>query len=471
MSYAVELLPTQRRFFECPADVDVDVALYQGGFGSGKTWIGCLLGLTLLQKEGRGFPGFTLLVTAQSYPMLRDTTIKQYLRFMRQMGMVEGKHYRHNKSENIITFPIWNGAEILFRSVGDNPESIRSINAGAVQIEEATLITETAFRELLGRLRQLGRGKRHRMFMHSNPQAVKGWVHRRFVEQGGLVEERMEDGTTVRVNFRRLIAPTVENPHLPPGFIATLKSELDPDGYRVFVLGEDGDYRKGLVVKHYSDENRRDDDMVPGHPVHISCDFNVDPCMWVIGQRFGERFHVFDEIVIEDTNVNEMVDELAARYPADIIKAPVTINGDASGGNRHVSTDKPNETSYVILVNRLKHHGYRDVRVSIHDSNPPILSRVQAFNSAVCDADGRVRFTHHSRCKWLRESLENERWKEGTSQIDTPTTHQIKQDPKLKYRGHIFDAVSYWVEYYQPIKHARPKDAPVTFDPGLSFDL
>ena len=39
------LLDKQREFIEIPHNASLDVAIYQGGFGSGKTWCGSLLGI------------------------------------------------------------------------------------------------------------------------------------------------------------------------------------------------------------------------------------------------------------------------------------------------------------------------------------------------------------------------------------------------------------------------------------------
>ena len=69
-----ELLKSQKEFLEVPHDLEMDVCVYQGGFGSGKTWAGSLLGLLLALK----FPGITGLVGAQTYSLVRDTTLLSY---------------------------------------------------------------------------------------------------------------------------------------------------------------------------------------------------------------------------------------------------------------------------------------------------------------------------------------------------------------------------------------------------------
>ena len=45
-----KLLDKQKEFIEIPHSNSLDVAMYQGGYGSGKTWCGSLLGILLAQK-------------------------------------------------------------------------------------------------------------------------------------------------------------------------------------------------------------------------------------------------------------------------------------------------------------------------------------------------------------------------------------------------------------------------------------
>ena len=47
------LLKSQKKFLEIPHDNMLDVCVYQGGFGSGKTFVGSLLGVLLAIKYPR----------------------------------------------------------------------------------------------------------------------------------------------------------------------------------------------------------------------------------------------------------------------------------------------------------------------------------------------------------------------------------------------------------------------------------
>lgn len=421
---------------EIPHDKKLDVAIYQGGFGSGKTWCGSLLGILLARK----FAGSRGLVGAKEYELVRKTTLVSYLEHLDALGYVAGKDYKYNKIDKIIKFS--NGSEILFSSL-DDPEKFKSLNLHWAEIEEASQISDSSFKQLIGRLRNTYRGPnwknfRYRLFGHTNPQPDKGWIWERFVENK-------------QPNYRLIIAPTTNNIYLPEHFIQSMKDSFDEEYFRINVMGEFGNYNSGLVVKGFSDENKKNLKYCPNLPLHLTCDFNVDPMMWAVAHKDDENVYFFDEIVIENTTTQQCIDEFLRRYPNH--KAEIIINGDASGDNRNTQSEY---TNYVIIKNALHKHGYTNVKFALRDYNPPILNRVSSFNARVRNAKGqRHLFVDPRRCKYIMQNIYNLRFKEGTSLIDAPTIHKLKQDRNTKFLLHIFDAISYLTEYYWPIRVER----------------
>ena len=77
-----KLLPKQQEFLKIPHNDMLDVAIYQGGFGSGKTWAGSLLGIMLSQK----YAGSRGLVGANEYELVRKTTLVSYLEHLERFG-------------------------------------------------------------------------------------------------------------------------------------------------------------------------------------------------------------------------------------------------------------------------------------------------------------------------------------------------------------------------------------------------
>lgn len=425
-----ELLKSQREFMEIPHNYSLDVAVYQGGFGSGKTFSGSLLGILLCKK----FPGIRGLVGAQTYTLVRDTTLQSYFEHLDNFGLTEGIDYEWSNSTQKLIFK--NGSEILFRHF-DEPNKLKSLNLGFVEIEEMSDTPYSTFKMLLGRMRQTVKSEwknfRYRIFGHTNPEFHRGWVYKTFVEE-------------YKPNYRLISAPTTQNKFLPDGFCDELKKLYDDEYYRIFVLAQNGMYDSGLVVKDFSDKNVKEIKYQQDMDLHISCDFNVDPMCWVLAHKTDKKAFFFDEIVIENTTTAKACDEFCRRYPKH--KGKIIINGDASGDNRSCTSEF---TNYVIMKKQLAKHGYTDVEIRIKAFNPPIKNRVAAFNFMVCTADGEVKLFVSPKCEKLLYNIYNLKYQEGSSKIDLPSFHQIKQAKELKYLMHPFDAASYLIDFYWPI--------------------
>jgi len=434
-----ELLDAQKEFLEVPHKNGLDVALYQGGYGSGKTFSGAYLGIKLCQK----YAGIKGLVGAQTLPLVRDTTLQQYFEHLEYLKYRDEIDYTFKKSENKLTFS--NGSEILFRSL-DEPNKIKSLNLGFAEIEEMSDTKESTFKMILGRLRQhiksewKQEGFKYRLFGHTNPEPDKGWLYRTFVGNK-------------KPNYRRIIAPTTQNKFLDDSYVESLKDAYDEEYYNINVLGQDGDYSSGLIVKGFNQENIKPITYQPDIDLHITCDFNVDPMSWALAHKTEDKVFYFDEIIIENTTTSQTCDEFCTRYPNH--KGKIIINGDASGDNRSTQSEFAN---YAIMKNKLKQFGYKNVEFKLRNSNPIIKNRVAAFNAKVLNSKGIRCVYIDPKCKWIIYNIENLKYKVGTSLIDTPTPYQIKQSRELKFLMHIFDAISYLVDFYWPIKINREKE-------------
>lgn len=424
-----KLLKAQREFLEIPHDYSLDVAVYQGGYGSGKTFAGSLLGILLALK----FPGIRGLVGAQTYTLVRDTTLQTYFEHLDNFGFTEGKDYDWSSSLQKLTFK--NGSEILFRHF-DEPNKLKSLNLGFVEIEEMSDIPYDTFKMLLGRMRQKVKKSwkdfTYRIFGHTNPETCRGWVYKTFKENKSP-------------NYRLISAPTTQNIYLPKGFCDELKKVYDEQYYNIFVLAQNGEYNNGLVIKDFSDENIKEITYQPEMDLHISCDFNVDPMCWVFAHKTDDKVFYFDEIAMENTTTAKACDEFYRRYPKH--KGKIIVNGDASGDNRSCTSEY---TNYVIINKKLLQFGY-DVEIQIKAFNPPIKNRIMAFNSKVRSANGEVCLFVDKKCEKLLYNIYNLKYKEGSSKIDIPTYQQIKQSKELKFLSHPMDAASYLVDFYWPI--------------------
>lgn len=215
-----------------------------------------------------------------------------------------------------------------------------------------------------------------------------------------------------------------------------------PDEYAQFYLNRPTRGNQNFVVRHFTSENVVDNiNQLPDMPLHIACDFNVDPMCWCLLHIDWDekKMYYFDEIVIENTDTRECVEEFFLRYPPKVVKAGIVINGDASGNNRSTQAKVSN---YVQIKNRLKELGYNKVEIKIKAANPPILRRIKAWNDKVLTTQGERDIIISKKCKWLLYNCRNLKFKEGTTIVDLPSVSQMQQNKDMKFLEHPFDAAS-----------------------------
>lgn len=410
---------------------------------SGKTFCGSLLGILLALK----YDGITGLVGALTYPLVRDTTLKTYFEHLDNMGFKQGYHYEFKTSESKIIFK--NGSEILFRHM-EEPNKLKSLNLGFIELEEMSDIPESTFKMLLGRLRQTIKPEwkkkdfRYRLFGHTNPESTKGWIYKYFVEE-------KQD------NYRLIQAPTTQNKFLAPDFVESLKNAYDEQYYKINVLGEFGDYTSGLVVKGFTSDNIHSITYQPDMPLHLTWDFNVDPMSCILAHKTENKVFYFDEFILENASTEQTIGEVIKRYPNH--KGTIIINGDASGDNRSTQSER---TNYVIIKNALRrHYPYNPILLHLRPFNPRIKNRIASFNAMVKDYNGIRKIIIDPKCEKLIYNCRNLKYKVGSDEVDVPTYSAIKTDNSLKFLEHPFDAASYLVEYYFPLKIEDYNNKPV----------
>ena len=143
----------------------------------GKTFCGSLRGLLFALK----WAGCRGLVGAASQDLLDGTTKQKYLEHMENIGLKEGVHWWYSDRKQTINFI--NGSTIRFKTLSDWSQ-FRSTEFTWIEIEEASLIDEKTFKELMARIRQSKKEEWEDyyrcMFLHTNPQGSRGWMYKDF---------------------------------------------------------------------------------------------------------------------------------------------------------------------------------------------------------------------------------------------------------------------------------------------------
>jgi hypothetical protein len=216
--------------------------------------------------------------------------------------------------------------------------------------------------------------------------------------------------------------------------IEAARRHLDPrtfrQEYEASFEGANGRVYYAYSEKLHSDASVK---LIATLPIIVCCDFNVDPCVWILCQREGGRVWVFDEIVMGPTNTMEMARELKRRWGGH--KPGFIIYGDAAGGARSTT----GKSDYAIMTG----FGFRNQRV--RKANPRVKDRVNAVNSILQNSNGEARLTLHPRCRHLRRDFETVVW----------TDSGVEIDKRSRDKTHATDALGYFLTFEFPLRLTR----------------
>ena len=313
-------------------------------------------------------------------------------------------------NESNLEIILKNMSKIMLRSA-DNPDSIRGGGYDLAIVDEAQDCEQRLFTEILrpaladrqGAMLVIGTPKgigNHLYDMYNDP-AFKAWQFTTL--QGGRVPLEEIEAARAMMDTR------------------TFKQEFEAsfETYAGVIYQEFGAHN---IIEH---EPIKQDE-----PLHLLCDFNVNPMSGIVARKTQQGFQCLDEIVIYSGNTEELVEECRNRYPNN----PWTAMPDPAGAQRKTSAG--GKTDISILQNAR-------MKVLYRTKHPAVIDRINAVNSLLkLPQDGRTpRLTISRKCKKLIESLTKQTFKEGTRIPD-----------KDEGWDHMNDALGYGVEYYYPIK-------------------
>ena len=413
---------------------------FKGGRGSTKSSFIALV-LVILMLIDKTFNAVCVRKVGET---LQDSVYNQIIWAIELLGLKAYFQYKASPLQ-IVYKPT--GQRFYFRGC-DKPEKIKSIKCKvgylkAVWFEELTEFT--GMKEVRTITQSIVRGSNNILCFYSfnPPKDGKNWVN----------EE------VARVKKNRFVSSStyldVPADWLGSNFIEEAEDlkEYKPDDYNNEYLGLTSKLTLNVVKNFDKSVQVREIKYNPDLPLHLTCDFNVDPMCWEMAHKTTEKVFYFDELAIENTHTRECAEEFIARYGNH--RGKIIINGDASGNYRSSTSEY---TNYAIILQVLrKHFGNDRVELAIRDFNPPIINRINAFNQRVKTNKGIFNIYVDPKCKKLIYNIDYLKFKAGSSKIATPTLAEILRDNDLKYLGHPFDAASYLVEYYWAITDTEAK--------------
>jgi hypothetical protein len=394
---------------------------YVGGFGSGKTWVGC----SALCANAWAHPRVNQGYFAPSHLHIRDIfypTLEEVAHAMglalrinqanREVHFFEGKNFR---------------GTTICRSM-DNPSTIVGFKIGHALIDELDVMkpakAKLAWRKIIARMRYDVAGLKNGVDVTTTPEGYR-FVYEQFYK---LPQEKPE----LRELYGLVQASTYDNARfLPTDYIPSLLASYPPQLIAAYLRGQFVNLTCASVYPDFSRvENHSDATLMPNEPVHVGVDFNVYNCTAIVAVIRDNQPVIVGELTgVRDTP--QLAQLLRERYKN--CGHHVTVYPDASGQ----SASSKNASLSDLQI--LKDAG---CAIAAPSSNPAVRDRVAAVNAQIL-ANGARRLKINTRlCPVLTECLEQQVYdKNGEPDKDAG-------------RDHAPDALGYFVHYRWPI--ARP---------------
>jgi len=195
---------------------------------------------------------------------------------------------------------------------------------------------------------------------------------------------------------------TDEGGYVPPDELAMLRAEMDQKQFAQEFEASFENLHARVYYAFDRDLNVTDLPLLPNAPVLIGMDFNINPMTAVIAQRAADQCHVIGEIVLADSNTQEMMVEINRRYKG----REGVVHPDPSGFARKTSAPV-GETDFSII----RRAGWP---VYTEQSPYPLVDRLNTVNAMLCNAQGRRRLLISPSCTHLIKALDGLTFKDGT---------------------------------------------------------
>jgi hypothetical protein len=397
----MEINPTvpQDRFIFSEAQYPAIVA----GFGAGKTEaliVRSLLGKLAQPQNDRAF-------YEPTYDLVRMIAWPRFEELLSNLGVP----YRLTKHPHNV-LEIEGHGRIIFRSM-DTPSRIIGYEVADSDVDELdTLKRDDAaevWRRILSRNRQRKPdGSANTVGVATTPEGF------RFVYE--TWHQKPAPG------YEIIRAPSYSNPHLPEGYLQSLRHIYPSNLLDAYIEGEFVNLTSGTVYIQFSREKCCTDIVEEAHePLYVGMDFNVGNMSAVIHvKRGGHPVAVAELTKAYDTP--DMARLLKERYPGHAIH----VFPDASGDSR--KSVNASKTDIAIL---------RDAGFSIHapKKNPPVKDRINAMNAAFDDGYK----VNADRCPDYVRCLEQQAY------------NQHGEPDKSQGLDHLPDAGGYFIHHDYPL--------------------
>jgi len=331
-------------------------------------------------------------------------------------------------NEQDLTLELVNGSEISLRGA-DNYDSLRGVGLAFVCCDEAADLDPEAWYEVLRPTLSDTGG--HALFL-GTPKGMN-WF------------KDLYDNHLTKSNWMSFQFTTVDGGNVPAEEVEQARQDLDARTFSQEYLATFENF-SGIIAYAFGQHNIKPaDEISANEQLILGTDFNVNPMSCTVMRRTKDGLHCIDEIVLYSSNTNELIDEIRNRYP----KNPIQIFPDPAGVQRKTSAN--GNTDIKLLENA----GFT---VRYHRQHPLVKDRINSANSLFFLRDNNTtRFYVDPKCKHTIKSLQQFCYKEGTQIPDKDSGFD-----------HMFDALTYAIQYLFPINKEHQPIAPRAFGHALA---
>jgi hypothetical protein len=368
---------------------------YVGGFGSGKTFVGCLDLLVFASRNPKTVQGYF----GTSYPAIRDIFYPTFTEAAELMGFTV-KILESNKEVHIYRGGAYYGT-VICRSM-DNPSSIVGFKISRALVDEIDVLNKEkatlAWNKIIARMRLVIKGVVNGIGVTTTPEGFR-FVYERFKQEP-------------KADYSMVQASTYENEEfLPPDYIQSLTDSYPSGLINAYIRGQFVNMTSGSVYTSYDRVRHNSFESIqPMERLYIGMDFNVNNMAACIYVERGKALHCVEEISggRDTPYVIDLINDRWKNQGHDIWIYP-----DASGKNAS------SKGASLSDINLLSMAGYI---IQAKDANPRVKDRIMSVNKSF--EDGKL-FINSMRCPETAKCVEQQAYdKNGEPDKKSGLDHQ-----------------------------------------------
>ena len=359
---------------------------FVGGFGSGKTWVGCGSLCAHMWQHPRIPAGYF----APTYPQIRDIFYPTIEEVAHDWGL-RTDITESNKEVHLYAGRQYRGT-VICRSM-DKPASIVGFKIGRALVDEIDTLNKRkahdAWRKIIARLRVKADGLQNGIDVTTTPEGFN-FVYEQF-------QQLPSENPAKAALYGLVHASTYDNEaNLPDDYIPSLFETYPAQLVQAYIDGQFVNLTSGSVYGAFNRKaNGTTATIGEDEQLHVGMDFNVMNMTAIVCVIRGDQPLALEELTgILDTPA--MIADLKDRFP----DRRITVYPDASGGSAHTNN------ASISDLGLLRAAGFT---VRVPAANPRIRARVVSVNAMLCNAKGKRRLlVNPYGCPKLTEALEKQ---------------------------------------------------------------